>query len=116
MLNSKQYGYFLSYFQAGADLNISKCEHSNALCMATMYQCTNLVQYLLYNGADQNVQCKFSFEIIVHVLLNTKDIIYSRDLQYITSIYIYIYNYSSVFVHTFFSIAFYHGNSIIKEL
>ncbi|XP_060600232.1 serine/threonine-protein phosphatase 6 regulatory ankyrin repeat subunit C-like isoform X2 [Ruditapes philippinarum] len=42
--------------QAGADLNISKCEHSNALCMATMYQCTNLVQYLLYNGADQNVQ------------------------------------------------------------
>ncbi|XP_045200251.2 ankyrin repeat and SOCS box protein 13-like [Mercenaria mercenaria] len=41
--------------QAGANLNISKYEHSNALCMATMYQCTNLVHYLLYNGADQNV-------------------------------------------------------------
>lgn len=41
--------------QAGAKLNISRYEHSNALCMATLYQYSSLVEYFLYNGADQNV-------------------------------------------------------------
>lgn len=48
----------LWYFQAGANLNLSRYEQSNALCMATVYQLTTLVQYFLYNGADQNSECK----------------------------------------------------------
>lgn len=42
--------------QTGADLNVSRYEHSNALSVATLFQCRNLVKYFLYNGADQNVE------------------------------------------------------------
>lgn len=41
--------------QAGANLNLCRYEFSNALCMATLYGIPSLVQYFLYNGADQNV-------------------------------------------------------------
>ncbi|KAL4220357.1 Ankyrin repeat and SOCS box protein 10 [Mactra antiquata] len=40
--------------QAGANLNLSSKEQSNALCMATLYRLTTLVEYFLHNGADQN--------------------------------------------------------------
>ncbi|XP_052217087.1 ankyrin-1-like [Dreissena polymorpha] len=40
--------------QSGASLNLCRFEHSNALCMATLYGYSKLVEYFLNNGAHQN--------------------------------------------------------------
>lgn len=44
------------FVQAGANLKISKYEHSNTLCIATLYRRTVRVQYFLYSGAKPKHQ------------------------------------------------------------
>lgn len=72
-------------FQAGTNLNMSRYEHSNCLCMAVLYRLTGLVQYFLGSGADQNNKCKSTLILLfpIHAIsksLYVKEVMYKSNL------------------------------------
>ena len=77
--------------QSGADINVEGGKtKAIALLQATMHGHTQIVQYLLYKGADINalskngysslmIACLFKHEDIVHLLLNYRADVNTQD-------------------------------------